>query len=249
MGEAGKNQKGRKEAGLSRKISKSSPHEFPHTERAARVVKIIKILRQEYPSPRTALHYRTPLELLIATILAAQCTDERVNKITPGLFKKYPAVEDFARAKQEELENDIRSAGFFRNKARNIIALSKKLVEEYGGKVPDSMEELIKLPGVARKTANIVLASAFKKAEGIAVDTHVKRLAGRFELSQETQPEKIEKDLMAIVPKADWLDFNFLLVEHGRKVCRARKPRCLECILQEICPSFEKLAGTGKKER
>ncbi len=213
-----------------------------------RVKKIIRILRQEYPSPQTALHYRTPFELLVATILAAQCTDERVNKVTPGLFQKYPTVEAFARARQEELENDIRSTGFFRNKARNIIALSKKLVEEYGGRVPDSMEELIKLPGVARKTANIVLASAFKKAEGIAVDTHVRRLAGRLGLSRQTLPEKIEKDLMAIVPREDWLDFNFLLVEHGRKICQARRPRCEECVLRELCPSASKLAPPEAKK-
>jgi len=217
-------------------------------ELEARVIKIIKILRKQYPAPRTALHYRTPFELLIATILAAQCTDERVNKVTPGLFKKYPTVEAFARARQEELENDIRSTGFFRNKARNIIALSKKLIEEYGGQVPDSMEELIKLPGVARKTANIVLASAFRKAEGIAVDTHVKRLAGRLGLSRETQPEKIERDLLAIVPKEDWLDFNFLLVEHGRKICQARKPRCEECVLCELCPSASELGSAQVKK-
>lgn len=248
-----KKQEGKKGGQQSKKLSKVSDNELAGEGPAARVKKIIKLLRKEYPSAQTALHYRTPFELLIATILAAQCTDERVNKVTPGLFKKYPAVENFARARQEELEKEIRSTGFFRNKARNIIALSKKLVEEYGGKVPDSMAELIKLPGVARKTANIVLASAYKKAEGIAVDTHVKRLAGRLGLSQERQPEKIEKDLMAIVPGADWLDFNFLFVEHGRKICQAKKPRCLECVLKELCPSFEKLsamaAGAGKKER
>lgn len=253
MSEIKKNPERKKESDRSEKISKVLDSEQRGEEPEARVKKIIKLLRKEYPSPQTALHYRTPFELLIATILAAQCTDERVNKVTPGLFKKYPAVENFARARQEELEKEIRSTGFFRNKARNIIALSAKLVEEYGGKVPDSMEELIKLPGVARKTANIVLASAYKKAEGIAVDTHVKRLAGRLGLSQQTQPEKIEKDLMAIVPRADWLDFNFLFVEHGRKICQAKKPRCLECVLKELCPSFGKLsaiaAGAEKRGR
>jgi endonuclease-3 len=209
-----KNQEGKKQGQRSKKLSRISVNKQAGEGPEARVKKIIKLLRKEYPSAQTALYYRTPFELLVATILAAQCTDERVNKVTPGLFKKYPAVEDFAGAKQEELEKEIRSTGFFRNKARNIIALSTRLVAEYGGKVPDSMAELIKLPGVARKTANIVLASAYKKAEGIAVDTHVKRLAGRLGLSQEIQPEKIEKDLMAIVPRADWLDFNFLLVDH-----------------------------------
>lgn len=215
-------------------------------EARERIKEIIRILRREYPQAKTALNFRTPFELLVATILAAQCTDERVNKVTSGLFQKYPTVEAFARARQEELENDIRSTGFFRNKARNIIALARKLVEEYGGKVPDSMEELIKLPGVARKTANIVLSSAFRKAEGIAVDTHVRRLAERLGLSRHTQPEKIEKDLMEIVPRSDWLDFNYLLVDHGRKICQARKPRCLECVLNDLCPSFEKFTK-GKK--
>jgi endonuclease-3 len=214
-----------------------------------RVREIIKILHREYPQAKTALNYRSPFELLVATILAAQCTDERVNKVTAELFKKYPKVEDFSRAQSTELENDIRSAGFFRNKTRNIIALSKKLVEDYGGQVPDSMEELVKLPGVARKTANIVLSSAFRKAEGIAVDTHVRRLAERLGLSRQKQPEKIEQDLMKIVPLPDWLDFNYLLVDHGRKVCQARKPRCLDCALKNLCPSFERLSGisAGRK--
>lgn len=212
-----------------------------------RVKRIIKILKEEYKEAKTALNYRTPFELLVATILAAQCTDERVNKVTPGLFAKYPTVEHFARAEQKELEKDIRSTGFFRNKARNIIALARKLVEEYNGQVPDSMEELIKLPGVARKTANIVLSSAFRKAEGIAVDTHVRRLAERLGLSRERQPEKIERDLMAIVPREDWLDFNFLLVDHGRKICQARKPRCQGCRLKELCPSFEKFSGQPER--
>ena len=227
----------------SRLLVKASTRAPGLEEQKKRVKEIIKRLRKEYPETRTALQFRTPFELLVATILAAQCTDERVNKITPGLFAKYPTVEHFARAEKKELEKDIRSTGFFRNKARNIVALAQKLVEEYGGKVPDSMEELVKLPGVARKTANIVLSSAFRKAEGIAVDTHVRRLAERLGLSPQKQPEKIERDLMAIVPREDWLDFNYLLVDHGRKICQARKPRCLECVLKELCPSFEKFSG------
>jgi len=211
-------------------------------EEKERVKKIIQLLRWEYPEAKTALNYRTPFELLVATILAAQCSDERVNKVTPGLFKKYSKVEYFAQASQQELEKDIRSTGFFRNKARSIIALSRKLVEEYSGKVPDSMEELVKLPGVARKTANIVLSSAFRKAEGIAVDTHVRRLAQRLGLSHQTQSEKIEKDLLELVPSSEWLDFNYLLVDHGRKICQAKKPRCLECRLKDLCPSFDKLS-------
>ncbi len=218
-------------------------------ERKKRIKEIIKILRKEYPRPKTALNYRTPFELLVATILAAQCTDERVNKVTPGLFQKYPTVEAMARARQEELENDIRSTGFFRNKARNIIRLANKLVSEYGGKVPDTMEELVKLPGVARKTANIVLSSAFRKAEGIAVDTHVRRLSERLGLSRQSDPDKIERDLMEIVPRSDWLDFNFLLVDHGRKVCQARKPLCPQCAIKHLCPSFEKFSrlSSGRK--
>ncbi|RFT15505.1 MAG: Endonuclease III [Candidatus Saccharicenans subterraneus] len=218
-------------------------------ERKKRIKEIIKILRKEYPQPKTALNYRTPFELLVATILAAQCTDERVNKVTPGLFQKYPTVEAMARARQEELENDIRSTGFFRNKARNIIGLANKLVSEYGGKVPDTMEELVKLPGVARKTANIVLSSAFRKAEGIAVDTHVRRLSERLGLSRQSDPDKIERDLMEIVPREDWLDFNFLLVDHGRKVCQARKPLCPQCVIKHLCPSFEKFSRlfSGRK--
>lgn len=211
-------------------------------DRKKRIKEIIKILRKEYPQPRTALNYRTPLELLVATILAAQCTDERVNKVTPGLFQKYPTAEALARARQEELEKDIRSTGFFRFKARNIIGLANKLLSDYGGQVPDSMEALVKLPGVARKTANIVLASAFRKAEGIAVDTHVRRLSERLGLSRQSDPDKIERDLMEIVPREDWLDFNFLLVDHGRRVCQARKPLCPQCAIRQLCPSFEKFS-------
>ncbi len=214
-----------------------------------RIKEIIKILRKEYPQPRTALNYRTPLELLVATILAAQCTDERVNKVTPGLFRKYPTVEALARARQEELENDIRSTGFFRNKARNIIGLANKILSDYGGRVPDSMEELVRLPGVARKTANIVLSSAFRKAEGIAVDTHVRRLSERLGLSRQSDPDKIERDLMEIVPREDWLDFNFLLVDHGRRVCQARKPLCSQCAIKHLCPSFEKFSRLSSGRR
>ena len=205
-----------------------------------RLKKIVSLLRREQPSTRTALEYITPLQLLISTILSAQCTDKRVNEVTEALFKKYRDAEDFANVSQEELEKEIRSTGFFRNKAKNIIATSKKISTEYGGEVPDKMDELITLPGVARKTANIVLSSAFKKAEGIAVDVHVKRLSNRLGLSKETDPNKIEKDLMEIVPVKDWIDFNYLLVDHGRKICSARKPLCPECVLKNLCPSASK---------
>jgi len=205
-----------------------------------RVGEIIKILRKAYPKSKTALRNKSPFELLVSTILSAQCTDERVNKITPDLFKKYKNPRDFAHVRQAVLEKKIRSTGFYRNKAKNIIATSKKIVGEFGGKVPDRMDKLTSLPGVARKTANIVLSSSFHKAEGIAVDTHVKRLSGRMGLSKELNPDKIERDLMKIVPKADWLDFNYLLVGHGRAVCAARKPLCPDCAIKSLCPSAKK---------
>jgi endonuclease-3 len=218
-----------------------------------RIGKIITILRREYPTSRTALQFGTPLQILVATILAAQCTDERVNKITPGLFQKYPTAADFARANQTELEAAIRPTGFFRNKAKSIIRAAKKIVEDFGGEVPERIEDLITLPGVARKTANIVLSSGFGKAEGIAVDTHVKRLSGRLGLSKQHDPEKIERDLLRLVPKKDWLDFNYMLVDHGRKVCQARKPHCPQCALKNLCSSarefYSELKVARRKEK
>lgn len=205
-----------------------------------RIDEIIIILRKNYPHSHTALKHKAPFKLLVATILSAQCTDDRVNKITPGLFKKYKGPADFARAKLQELEKDIRSTGFYKNKARNIIGASQKIMKEFGGRVPDNMMDLVTLPGVARKTANIVLSSSFHKAQGIAVDTHVRRLSERLSLSNANTPDKIEKDLMAIVPKKDWLDFNYILVNHGRKICQARKPRCPECVINSLCPSSTK---------
>lgn len=205
-----------------------------------RIGPIIRRLRERYPQVRTALAFGSPLEILVATILAAQCTDERVNTITPGLFRKYPSASAFAAADRAELETEIRPTGFFRNKAKSIIGAARRVVEAYGGAVPDTMEELLTLPGVARKTANIVLAAGFGKAEGIAVDTHAGRLSRRLGLSREEDPVKVERDLMALVPRKDWLDFNFLLVEHGRAVCQARKPRCPECFLRRLCPSAAK---------
>jgi endonuclease-3 len=205
-----------------------------------RIGPIIRRLREHYPQVRTALAFGNPLEILVATILAAQCTDERVNKITPGLFRKYPSAAAFAAADRAELEAEIRPTGFFRNKAKSIVGAARRIVEAYGGAVPDSMEELLTLPGVARKTANIVLAAGYGKAEGIAVDTHAGRLSRRLGLSREEDPVKVERDLMALVPRKDWLDFNFLLVEHGRAICQARKPRCPECFLRRLCPSAVK---------
>ncbi|RLE01350.1 MAG: endonuclease III [Candidatus Aminicenantes bacterium] len=226
------------------KVGRESPEELRE-----RVKKIIKLLREHYPHSRTALHYETPFQLLVATILAAQCTDEKVNQITPLLFKKYPTIADLARASQAEVEAIIRPTGFFRNKARNIIAAARSIMEEFGGEVPDRIEELIKLPGVARKTANIVLSSAFRRAEGIAVDTHVRRLAHRLGLSSAKDPNKIEQDLMAIVPREDWLDFNYLLVDHGRAVCQARHPLCNECFLRSLCPAAAEMAAEKAGEQ
>jgi endonuclease-3 len=206
-----------------------------------RIGKIIRILRREYPRSRTALQFQYPLQILVATILAAQCTDERVNRITPDLFRKYPTAAALAAADRAELEAEIRPTGFFRNKAKSIIGAARKIVEDFDGQVPANMADLVTLPGVARKTANIVLSSGYGIAEGIAVDTHVKRLSGRLGLSRQHDPEKIEKDLLKLVPKKDWLDFNYMLVNHGRKTCQARKPRCPECVVRRLCPSATRL--------
>jgi len=198
---------------------------------------MITLLKKEYPGVKIALHYSDPLELLIATILSAQCTDKQVNGVTKNLFKKYRTLQDYIKTPQEELEKDIYSTGFYRNKAKNIKKLSKLLVNEFDSKVPDTMEALLTLPGVARKTANIVLSGAFGKIDGIAVDTHVKRIAFRLGLTANTNPEKIEKDLMKIIPKNNWDIFTLLLIHHGRKVCNARKPLCGECVLNKLCKS------------
>jgi endonuclease-3 len=202
-----------------------------------RILEIIKILHATYPHSRTALRFKNPLQILIATILSAQCTDKKVNEITPGLFKKYPAAADFASADLFALEDEIRPTGFYRNKSKSIVGACRKIVSDFGGEVPATMAELITLPGVARKTANIVLSSGFHKAEGIAVDTHVKRLSGRLGLSRQKDPDKIEQDLLAIVPESEWLDFNYLLVNHGRGLCPARQPHCPQCPLSHLCPS------------
>jgi endonuclease-3 len=201
-----------------------------------RALEIIRILKKEYPDPKPFLHFRTPLEILVATILSAQCTDKRVNMITPGLFKKYPDPRAYVDVDPAELENDIRSTGFFRNKAKSIKGAACKILDDFGGEVPSTMAELLTLPGVARKTANIVLAQAFHKAEGIAVDVHVHRISGRLGLSAQKDAEKVERDLLEIVPRKNWGDFNFWLVSHGRAVCRARKPECEACRLRILCP-------------
>ena len=198
---------------------------------------IIALLKKEYPAVKIALDFSNPLELLIATILSAQSTDKQINKVTKTLFKKYRMPRDYMKTPQEELEKDIYSTGFYRNKAKNIKNLCGILVENFNSKVPDTMEDLITLPGVARKTANIVLSGAFGKIEGIAVDTHVKRVSSRLGLSANTDPEKIEKDLMKLIPKNDWDVFTLLLIQHGRQVCEAKKPKCEICVLNKLCPS------------
>jgi len=205
----------------------------------ARAKKIIALLHKKYPDPRIALHFSNPLQLLIATILSAQCTDVRVNMVTPGLFKKYPTARDFANANQAELEQEIRSTGFFRNKAKSIMTCCKALVDNHGGNVPENMEELIRLGGVGRKTANCVLGGAFGINAGVVVDTHVRRVSGRLGLTANDDPEKIEVDLMALAPQKEWFELGNMLIWHGRKICEARKPKCPECVLIKKCPSAE----------
>ncbi|KAF0134551.1 MAG: endonuclease III [Candidatus Saganbacteria bacterium] len=200
---------------------------------------IFKLLKKFYPNAKIALNYKTPIDLLVATILSAQCTDKRVNIVTEALFKKYKTAKDYADASAKDFEQEIRSTGFFRNKAKSIINSAKIIVEKYHGKVPDSMEELIKFPGVARKTASVVLYNAFNKIEGITVDTHVIRLSQRLGLSKNKNPEKIEQDLMKIIPKPMWGDAAYLLIEHGRNICKAKKPLCPQCGLKNICPFYD----------
>ncbi len=202
-----------------------------------RAVKVVELLEKEYPQAKIALHYLNPFQLLIATILSAQATDEQINKITPALFQRYKTAKDFADADVKELERYIRSSGFYHNKAKNIRNCCKMLVEKHNGKVPKTMAELVELPGVARKTANIVLQNAFGVIEGIAVDTHVRRLAQRLGLSEYEDPEKIEKDLMRLVTRDKWARITDLLIIHGRKICTAKKPNCQGCVLNRICPS------------
>ena len=201
-----------------------------------KVNEIISILKKEYPDAKIALFHSNPFELLIATILSAQCTDARVNEVTKKLFGKYRTPQDYMRISQEELEKDIYSTGFYRNKAKNIKKLSEILVNDFDSKVPDNMDDLLILPGVARKTANVVLSVAFGKNEGIAVDTHVKRVSARLGLTGNKDPDKIEKDLMLQVEKSNWGIFTLLLIKHGRKICHARKPSCPECVLNRLCP-------------
>lgn len=208
-----------------------------YLEPKKRVLKIIDLLEKEYSKVKTALNYDKPLELLVATILSSQCTDERVNKVTEKLFKKYRSVADYANIDLRELEEDIRSTGFYRIKANYIKKSAQMINSEYQKKVPHTMEELIRLPGVARKTANIVLQNAYNITVGVAVDTHVKRLSNKLGLTSNKDPNKIEIDLMRIVPRNKWMKITDLLIFHGRAICNARKPKCVNCVLNKICPS------------
>lgn len=206
----------------------------------ARVGAILEKLEQAYPAATCALRHDNPFQLLISTILSAQCTDERVNQVTATLFPKYPSAKAFAYANPKELEQDIRPTGFFRNKTKSIMGASKKILEDFQGQVPKTMEQLLTLPGVARKTANVVLGSAFGIASGVVVDTHVQRLSQRLDLTKNTDPKKIEQDLMRIIPQERWILFSHQLIWHGRRVCQARKPKCLECNLEPLCYSKDK---------
>lgn len=211
---------------------------------ADRVAEILKRLNDLYPDVTCALTHASPWELLVATILSAQSTDVNVNRVTPELFRKYPTVEAFAALTPEQLEPDVRSTGFFRNKSKSVVGAAKKIVSDFGGQVPDDIEKLLMLPGVARKTANVVLGTWFKKAEGIVVDTHVHRISRRLELTKENDPQKIEQDLMKIIPRERWILFSHQIIWHGRKLCIARKPKCAECALENICHAGDKTWST-----
>ncbi|MBD3328844.1 endonuclease III [Candidatus Peregrinibacteria bacterium] len=212
----------------------------------ASVKKILSLLEKKYGNSETALDYETPVQMLVSTILSAQCTDERVNKVTPVLYAKYDTAEDYANADKHELEQIIRSTGFYKNKAKNIIGACKMIVDKYDGKVPKTMDEMLTLPGVARKTANVVLGNAYGIVEGIVVDTHVGRLARRFGFSSAKDTNKVEKDLMKIVPRSKWNDIAYWLIDHGRALCKSQKPKCADCFLKIYCPSAGRFDAKGK---
>ena len=209
-----------------------------------RVTEILKRLDQLYPEATCALTHKSAWELLVATILSAQSTDVNVNRVTPELFRKYPTVEAFAALTPEQLEPDVRSTGFFRNKSKSVVGAAKKIVSEFGGQVPDDMEKLLTLPGVARKTANVVLGTWFKKADGIVVDTHVQRISRRLELTAQSDPQKIERDLMRVIPREKWILFSHQIIWHGRNLCIARKPKCADCPLEHLCHAADKTWST-----
>jgi endonuclease-3 len=209
-------------------------------ERRERVQAILRGLDGMYPAATCALVHRNPWQLLVATILSAQCTDKRVNEVTPGLFAKYPAIEDLAAVRPEVLANDIRSTGFFNNKAKSIVGAARKVLNDFGGKIPKTMGEMLTIPGAARKTANVVLGTAFGIASGLVVDTHVQRISRRLDLTRQTDPNKIEQDLMKIIPKERWILFSHQVIHHGRARCRARNPLCADCQLEPVCYAKDK---------
>jgi endonuclease III len=209
-------------------------------ERAPRVRKILSTLDQMYPNVTCALHHSSPWQLLVATILSAQCTDKRVNIVTPGLFRKYPTIQDFANVSQDELAQDIKSTGFFNNKSKSVIGAAKRILNDFGGEIPRDIDKLLTVPGAARKTANVVLGTAFGIASGVVVDTHVQRISHRLDLTRETEPVKIEKDLMKIIPNEKWILFSHQIIHHGRALCVARNPKCAECKLDPLCYAPDK---------
>jgi endonuclease-3 len=209
-------------------------------ERASRVKKILAELDEMYPNVTCALHHSNPWELLVATILSAQCTDKRVNMVTPGLFQKYPTIQDFAAVSQDELAQDIKSTGFFNNKAKSVIGAAKKILNDFGGEIPRDIDQLLTVPGAARKTANVVLGTAFGITSGVVVDTHVQRISNRLDLTKETEPVKIEKDLMKILPREKWILFAHQIIHLGRGPCVARNPKCAECKLEPLCYAKDK---------
>lgn len=227
--------------GIRRKATHTIPARETLAARKTRALEIVRRLKREYPDVECALVHKSPLELLVATILSAQCTDDRVNKVTPALFARYRDAAAFAGANTAELEKLIQSTGFFRNKTKNIIGAAKRITEHYKGRVPDNMDDLLTLPGVARKTANVLLGTWFKKNEGVVVDTHIGRLAHRLKLTWRSKNDKdaikIERDLMEVLPREDWTDIGHALIWHGRRICKARKPACEKCALADICPS------------
>jgi endonuclease-3 len=211
-------------------------------ERHARLARILETLDRMFPDATCALHHTNAWELLVATILSAQCTDERVNKVTPGLFAKYPTIEDFAHAPHAELARDVHSTGFFNNKAKSIIGAAQTVLRDYGGEIPRTIDELLKVPGAARKTANVVLGTAFGIASGVVVDTHVQRISRRLDLTKQTDPVKIEKDLMKALPPDRWIRFSHQIILHGRSLCTARNPKCAQCPLDPLCYAKDKTA-------
>ncbi len=224
-------------AGKEKKVARQQKNTHPADPLLkTRAHQIVRLLEQTYPDAQCALNFTTPLELLVATILSAQCTDERVNQVTRTLFTKYRSASDYVKVPLAELEQEIRPTGFYRNKAKTLQACCQQLLQEHGGQVPKDMEALVRLPGVGRKTANVVLGTAYGIASGIVVDTHVSRIARRLGLTQHRQAEKIEEDLLALVPQEEWIAFGHRMIHHGRRICTARKPKCEVCPLQKVCP-------------